>query len=122
MMQASFSSLWPALWADLHDPSVLWQLGVLAACLGMGWILARILCVSFVVWSLWFCFVCKGIESFARVLSPLFALMLIVIAKPILARWQHVNLLQVAIPLVASFALIRLVFYVLRRVFARGGW
>src|SRR3569832_827756 len=97
MMQASFSSLWPALWADLHAPSVLWQIGVLAACVGLG------------------------IESFARVLSPLFALKLIVIAKPILARWQHVNLLQVAIPLVGSFALIRLVFYVLRRVFARGG-
>jgi len=121
MMQASFSSLWPALWADLHDPSVLWQIGVLAACLGLGWILARILRETFVARTMRFRIVRLGIESFARVLSPLFALMLIVIAKPILARWQHVNLLQVAIPLVGSFALIRLVFYVLRRVFARGG-
>jgi small-conductance mechanosensitive channel len=62
-----------------------------------------------------------GVESFSRVLSPLLALILIAVAVPLLGRWQSINLLRVAIPLVASFALIRLAFYVARRVFARGG-
>ena len=38
-----------------------------------------------------------------------------------MARYQHVNLLRVALPLFASFALIRIAFYLLRRVFARHG-
>lgn len=121
MTQPSFSGLWPALWADLHDPSVLWQIGVLAACLVGGWVAARILRETFVARAVRFRLVRLGIESFARVLSPSLALLLLIAAKPVLARWQHVNLLQLAIPLVGSFALIRLVFYMLRRVFARGG-
>jgi small-conductance mechanosensitive channel len=66
-------------------------------------------------------FVRLGVESFARVFSPLLALTLIAIATPILSQWHRVNLLRIAVPLVASFALIRLVFYILRRVFAKEG-
>ncbi|MGZ5884791.1 MAG: mechanosensitive ion channel family protein, partial [Burkholderiaceae bacterium] len=61
-----------------------------------------------------------GVESFTKVLSPLLALALIALAKPFLARWHHVNLLRVAIPLIASFVVVRLGFYVLRRIFAQG--
>src|SRR3569623_3358018 len=121
MTQTSFSGLWLALWADLQDPSVLWQIGVVAVCIGAGWAAARILRETFVARNMRFRIVRLGMESFARVLSPLFALLLLIIAKPVLAGWQHVHLLQLAIPLVGSFALIRLVFYMLRRVFARGG-
>ena len=56
-----------------------------------------------------------GVESFARVLSPLLALLLLLLAKHLLAEFQRVNLLRLAIPLVASLTLIRFVFYVLRR-------
>src|SRR3569623_1432173 len=121
MTQTSFSGLWLALWADLQDPSVLWQIGVVAVCIGAGWAAARILRETFVARNMRFRIVRLGMESFARVLSPLFALLLLIFAKPVLAGWQHVHLLQLAIPLVGSIALIRLVFYMLRRVFARGG-
>jgi small-conductance mechanosensitive channel len=55
------------------------------------------------------------------VLSPLMVWLLFAIAKPILAQWNHVNLLRVAIPLAASFAGIRFAFYVLRRIFVKAG-
>lgn len=121
MTPTAFSSPWAQLWADLHHPGLLWQIGVLAFCLGAGWLLARLLRDSFAARTKQFRIASLGIESFTRVLSPLFGLALILIAKPILGNWQPVGLLQLAVPLIGSFALIRMVFYVLRRVFARAG-
>ena len=63
-----------------------------------------------------------GVRSFAKVLSPLLILGLLALAKLVLANNHiHVNLLRLALPLFASFALIRTAFYLLRRVFARHG-
>ncbi len=63
-----------------------------------------------------------GVESFTRVLWPLLTLLLIVIAKPILVRFgSGIDLIRIAMPLIGSFALIRLIFYVMHRAFARGG-
>lgn len=121
MTQNLFSSLLSDLWSDLHEPGLLWQIATLVFCLGSGWVLARLLRGRFTARDTQLRFVRMGMESFARVLSPLLALMLIAGATPLLAHWHRVNLLRVAIPLVASFALIRFAFYVLRRVFARGG-
>src|SRR5690606_16220747 len=63
----------------------------------------------------------RGVQSFSRVLAPLIALALIALIRPVLAQWQPVPLLGLAIPLLSSFVLIRLMFYLLRRLFARGG-
>lgn len=100
---------------------MLWQIGALVICAVAGWGLARALRTAVVVKDVQLGVMRVGGESFARVLSPLLVLTLIVIAKPLLARWHHINLLRVAIPLVTSFVLIRLAFYVLRRIFVRGG-
>lgn len=121
MNQNLFSSLLSDLWGDLHDPSLIWQVVALVICLASGWLLARLLRSKLTGHDNQLRVVRFGVESFARVLSPILALALIAIATPILAQWQSVNLLRVAIPLVASFALIRLAFYILRSVFARGG-
>jgi small-conductance mechanosensitive channel len=127
MTQNLFSDLMSDLWGDLHQPALLWQIATLVFCLASGWLLARLLRARFAGPAghngaeRQPGFVRMGVESFARVLSPLLALTLITIAVPLLAQWHRVNLLRLAIPLVGSFALIRLVFYVLRRVFARGG-
>jgi small-conductance mechanosensitive channel len=107
-------------WGDLHDTSLLWQIGVIVLSIGLGWGLARLLRTTFTAEDVQRRMVRMGVESFTKVLSPLLALILIAIAKPILARWYHVNLLRVAIPLIASFVVVRLGFYVLRRIFARG--
>ncbi len=119
------SNLLSDLFGDLRDPGILWQAGAIVLCIAVGWGLARFirhkylrqagdLAAQGAVRRI-------GVESFARVLSPLLILCLLALAKLLLARYQHVNLLRVALPLFASFAAIRTAFYLLRRVFARHG-
>ncbi|TFV98615.1 mechanosensitive ion channel [Oxalobacteraceae bacterium OM1] len=100
---------------------MLWQILVLAICLGTGAMLARVVRTQIASSDVKARFVRLGVESFARVLSPLLALLFIVIAKSMVEHWIRINLLRIAIPLVGSFALIRFAFYILRRIFARGG-
>lgn len=119
MTSTLLSDLLSDLWGDLHDSSLLWQIGTIVLCIALGWGVARLLRGIFTANEVQQRVMRIGVESFTKVLSPLVALTLIVIAKPILARWHHVNLLRVAIPLIASFVMIRLAFYILRRIFAR---
>ncbi|OGB24748.1 MAG: mechanosensitive ion channel protein [Burkholderiales bacterium RIFCSPLOWO2_02_FULL_57_36] len=121
MTHTPLSNLWPATMSDLLAPGMLWQIGTVAACIALGWLLARLLRGKIVARGATLRVMRLGVESFARVLSPVLALILIAIAKPILAQWYPVDLLRVAMPLVGSFALIRLMFYVLHKAFARGG-
>jgi small-conductance mechanosensitive channel len=112
---------WSDLLADLQNPGALWQLGTIALCILGGALLARVLRAWTNANESNLRVMRMGVKSFGRVLSPVLALVLMAIAKPVLAQWHHVNILRIAIPLAASFALIRLVFYMLRRVFARHG-
>lgn len=121
MRNNAFSSLLIDFWSDLHDPGLLGQVAALVFCLSVGWAIARVVRHRLTAHDMQLRVVRLGVESFSRVISPLVSLALIAIAKPLLAQYQHVNLLKVAIPLVGSFALIRLSFYVLHRIFVRGG-
>ncbi|MBI4995367.1 MAG: mechanosensitive ion channel [Rhodocyclales bacterium] len=110
------------LWSDLQQPDVIWQIGVLACCLAVAWLF------SFLVRSrhphadpaatkaAQF-----GQRGLKRVAFPLSALLLVLVARPLLAQWHHVNLLSLAVPLLSSLALIRSVFFVLRLSFS-GPW
>lgn len=106
------------LWADLHDPGILWQVVVLALCLGTGWVVARVSRLDRIetsgVWKL-------GVGGLKRILFPLLALALVLVARPVLAHWHHVNLLRLAVPLLGSLALIRVLVYLLRHAFPPGG-
>lgn len=44
------------------------------------------------------------------------------LARLVLRQWHHVNLLNVAVPLLGSFAVIRAVMFALRQAFAPSGW
>jgi small-conductance mechanosensitive channel len=116
-----FASLLSDLVRDFHTPSIVWQVGALVLCTLIGWGLSRAIRKVFTVPAQQPRVVRLGVESFSRVLSPLLILILIVAAKALLAESQRVNLLRLAIPLVASLALIRFVFYVLQRAFDRNG-
>lgn len=109
------------LWSDLREPGVLWQIATIAACLALGWLLARLVRSVFARTTHNEGILLIGLESFSRVLAPTISLGLVLVARPVLAQTHHINLLRVAIPLLASFVLVRLSFYVLRRAFARGG-
>ena len=111
---------------DLREPGILWQAGAIVLCIFIGWGLARLIRERFLQRTpadeAYGAVRRLGVRSFARVLAPLLILGLLALAKMMLARNHiHVNLLRLAMPLFASFALIRTAFYLLRRVFARHG-
>lgn len=121
MKQNLLSSLLSDLWSDLQDPGLLWQLGALLLSLALGWVVARMLRPKLASRDVQLRVMRLGVETFVRVLWPLLALGFIALSKVVIEQWHHVNLLKLAIPLVGSFALIRLSFHMLRRIFAKGG-
>jgi small-conductance mechanosensitive channel len=119
---SQFGLLLADLWADLQQPDLIWQIGVLAICLSIAWLFSY--------------FVRSrqaqsepsatragqlGQRGFKRVAFPLSALLLVLVARPLLAQWHHVNLLSLAVPLLSSLALIRSVFFIFRLSFS-GPW
>ncbi|MDP1633388.1 MAG: mechanosensitive ion channel protein MscS, partial [Gallionellaceae bacterium] len=115
MKQNEIGHLLDALWNDLQQPDVLWQIATLAFCLGLAWLAARMLrrepTVTESAWR-------TGHRGLNRLLFPLFALGLVLLARLVLGQWHHVNLLSVAVPLLVSFAVIRVVMFTLRQAFA----
>jgi small-conductance mechanosensitive channel len=108
---------------DLSRPGMPWQLGAIAACTVFGWLAARLV-------QVWWHrrrdsadgLVHTGVESFTRVLAPLLVVAFLTLAQFLLAKYRfHTNIVKVAMPVFWSLAAIRLVFYLLRRVFARRG-
>jgi len=107
---------------DISNPRILWQALAIVAAVLVGLLLARLIRRSWLheddnagaIRRL-------GVEGFGRVLAPLLITAFVWLAKGILSQYQNVHLLAVALPLFASMALIRMVFYLLRRVFARRG-
>lgn len=119
---SEFGLLLSDLWSDLRDPNVVWQVGVLALCLGLAWLFSYLVqrrrphadptatrAAQF------------GQRGLRRVAFPLSALVLVLMARPLLVQWHHVNLLSLAVPLLLSMAVIRSVFFVLRLSFS-GPW
>ncbi|MFL9926179.1 mechanosensitive ion channel [Herbaspirillum lusitanum] len=61
-----------------------------------------------------------GVKSFARVLSPLLILLLLLAVRPLLARQHHpVTMWEIMVPLMISQVAMRFVFYVLRGIFVK---
>lgn len=119
------SNLLTDLINDLRDPRILWQAAAIGVCLALGWFIARLIRQQMGRHSEEEGrrgAVRAGVASFGHVLTPLLVTGLIflsiVVMRPIL---QNVYLLRVALPIFASLAVIRVAFYLLRRVFARHG-
>ena len=118
MQKSEIGRLLFELWDDLQQPDVLWQVVALSLCLGLGWLAARALRRAPQGKGAWEI----GQGGLNRTLFPLFALGLVLLARVVLRQWQHVNLLNVALPLLASFAIVRAVVFVLRHAFTPSGW
>jgi small-conductance mechanosensitive channel len=119
MTSPLFSGLLADLWTDLRNPAIIWQIGVLAACCGGGYVVAK----SVRGWRAgarlrlrWL-----GGARIDKLLFPLISLGLIAASIPVLDVWQRANLLRAAVLLLGSLILIRLIFYFLRRILARAG-
>jgi len=115
----SLPSLLLDLWDDLQNPQVGWQVLVLVLCLGTAFFAARQVRSRIQAtperWH-------AGRSGVNRLLFPLMALGLVWVLRPLLKPHMHVNLLSLALPLLFSLAVIRLVVYILRKAFAPSGW
>lgn len=116
-----FESLLSNLLDDVRDGNFLWQTGTVLACVALAWIISLLWRKAFSKVDATSASIKLGMQSFAKVLFPTLILMFLFLAKAILGKWHHTNLLRLLIPIVASVALIRLVFYVVRQTFAREG-
>jgi small-conductance mechanosensitive channel len=127
MKPDALTNLLSDFWADVNDysnPGLLWQVLTILVCLAAGSAIARVLRAGMVrqqssedgknMMKL-------GMSSFLRVLSPLLGLVLIELSRPTLARYHHVHVVQVFIPLIASFVIMRTAFYVIRRIATKKG-
>jgi len=115
----SIEPLLIALWKDLHDVRVLWQIGVIAASLLVAALVShqlrpRLHAATESKWEI-------GLGGLRRMVFPLTALLLVLIGRWALSYHQSVSLLKIAIPLLCAMAIIRVVAYMLRRTFAPGG-
>jgi small-conductance mechanosensitive channel len=117
MSQASEAlKLFNDLWADVQDPDFIWQVVALLVCLGAAALIAR--------W--WRGRHVEGAgrlgDAGSRLAFPLTGMVLLGAARLALKPFIHVNLLKLALPLLGSMALVRVVIFVLRQAFPRATW
>ena len=106
------------LYVELFRPGAIAEVGILAGCLVVAWIVVRLIRGrDRPVHSVWF-----GNQIFDGVLFPLLALALAYGARVVLAGTIKPAVFKVAIPILLSLALIRLSVRVLGRVFPGVGW
>jgi len=104
------------LWADVSDPNFIWQLGTLAVCLVLASMFAR-----------WWRSrhqekVGRLSDASFRLAFPLTGMVLVGIAMLVLQNFTKVNLFRLALPLLGSMALVRIVVFVLRQAFPTAAW
>ena len=133
-MKGEFGALLRDLWNDFQQPDLIWQVGVVIFCLGLAWLVDRTVAKRRKVgvtegnprgagaMEAPAAAPALGQRGLARIIFPLTALVLVLIARPLLAQWHHVNLLSLAVPLLLSLVLIRTVFFALRLGVGDAGW
>lgn len=104
------------LWGDMQGPDFVWQVSALLVSLSVAYLAAR-----------WW----QGQQAErggrlgaagSRLAFPLAGLLLVGIALILMAPFIKVNLLKLALPLLASMALVRGVIFVLRHAFPTATW
>ena len=108
---------------DFSKPVLLWQALAIVLSIVLGGVMARLVRHYLLEGHTQATGIRRiGVDSFGRVLGPLLVVGLLALSKAVLMKYhQHVNLLKVAFPIFISLAAIRIVFYIMRRVFSRRG-
>lgn len=119
---AEIQSLLLDLWGDLQSVKILWQVGVLAACVSAGWLISRRYNLRVAGRRALDVTQALGIGSLQRLMFPLSTLALLLIGKSALRYWQKTPLLDIAATLLLAMALIRMAIYALRHTFSPSGW
>ncbi len=119
-MSSDINLVWAEFFADISTAIIAWQLIVIAASLLLAWSINGLL-RAYVMrhapenWKV-------GIGGINRVLFPLSSLLFASIGKFILGQWQHTSMLKFAVTLLLAMAVIRLIVYALRYIFAPSSW
>ncbi len=104
--------------ADFQDVRVLWQLAAIALAVGLAWWVDRRarprIHADEGAWKI-------GAGGLRRLIFPLTALLLVLLARAVLTRWMPVHLLDLAVPLLGALAVVRALVYMLRQAFAESG-
>ena len=119
---SEFHGLLLHLWGDLQNVNVLWQVGVLALCVMVGWLLSQRYDRRVVGKVAMDVTQALTVGTAQRLLFPLSTLVLVLIAKAILRHWHSTYLLNAAVALLLAMALIRMAIYVMRHTFAPSVW
>ena len=126
MSEKQIFALINKLWNDLHHPDFYQVALLLALVLAFSWWL-----------SFWLrqrddrreksgrsALKIFGAGSLKRIAFPFIALVLVLVAREILSvlHWERLSLLYLATPLLLTWAVVRILIYVLRSVFSDGGF
>ena len=119
-MSTELNLVWQELQADYSATAFIWQVVVIVGSLLIAWSINGLL-RAYVMrhardnWKI-------GIGGINRVLFPLSSFVFVYIGQLVLRHWQHTGMLKLAVILLLAMALIRLVVYALRYIFAPSGW
>lgn len=113
----SSQPLWPQLLIDLSSSDLIWQSAALLLCVLSGWALSRFVMPVLVEHDLHVKVENETAEYLMRAFSSLFATIFVALVIPLFERWLHTAVLQIALSLLLSLFVIRVVFFLLRRVF-----
>jgi len=118
-MTLSFS--WLDLWSEVHVTGFIWQAVALAASILLSLLLSRLVLNWGSTQSRNATLQSNQGRSVHSMLWPVAAFAILAAARMVFLKWQAAPLLSLALPVLGSLALVRLVFYLLRRVFMRSG-
>ena len=118
-LERQMKGLLAEAWRDLQQPGLVWQIATIAACIVVAWLASRAIRrrapgAAPARWHF-------GVEGLKRVLWPLLAVALLAVAREALKPITSVNLLNVAVPLVGSLVIVRVLLYALRYIFPPSG-
>lgn len=131
--KSELNSLLHHLWLDLQDPNVIWQVAVLLSCLAVAFWRSRAALARLREEPAGAAAAAPGPaararptidllsnrharEAAIRMLFPFYGLVLVLLARFVLARWHHTHLLQTVAWLLGAMALARLAVYAVSRL------
>jgi len=105
-------------WADVHDIQVWWQIAAAVLCILSSYGISRLLKQRFPIDSSLSASESRVAHTFFLIVFPGIAWALLSVGKLVLARFHHVHLLSLLIPIFGSLALIRFGIFLSRRIFS----
>ncbi len=119
-MHSELQLIWQEVLSDLSKPVALWQILIIISAVATSWVLNGGLRAYFRQYTAENSKLVIG--SINRILFPITALIITLLAEALLKSIMHVGMLHLAAKLLMAMAVIRLVVYALRYIFPPSTW